>query len=256
MVEIWAVFVEDTQYLGARFRQVLERVKDLTVSKKDELGNLLISIMYFVTRQYSWLNMLHRKASLMDVHSSVRRDIGVSTTPHISRNIPRLLFGISHTEVGPKPTSRSRAMQRDFLASAECSSPSASIAAPCKSKEKLKENKHVRTKHKDKSNLDMSDLESDVLVSNVERSLPKELAAASKTEAKPQRNKRGRQNHKDTSDSRTDFLDSGTERGYSQESTAAGKLEAKPQRNKRERQNHKDVLVSSVNRIPPKESIC
>lgn len=31
ILEISAVFVEDTQYLGARFRQVLERVKDLTV---------------------------------------------------------------------------------------------------------------------------------------------------------------------------------------------------------------------------------
>lgn len=169
--------------------------------------------------------MMHGKASLMEDQSSVRRDIGVSNTPHISRNISRLLFGISHTEVGPKPTPRSRAMQTDFLASAECSSPSTAIAAPCKSKEKLKENKHERTKHKDKSNLDMSDLESEVLVSNFEHSLPKESAAASKTEAKQQRNKRERQNHKDkiTSDSRTDFLDSGTERGSSEVSTAAGK---------------------------------
>lgn len=44
MVEISAVFVEDTHSLGATFLQILERVKDLADSMKDELGNLFVSI--------------------------------------------------------------------------------------------------------------------------------------------------------------------------------------------------------------------
>lgn len=38
MVEISAVFVEETHSLGARLLQVLERTKSLNVPKKDEIG--------------------------------------------------------------------------------------------------------------------------------------------------------------------------------------------------------------------------
>lgn len=56
--------------LGARFLQVLERVKALTIPKKDKFGNLLVPIMDFVIRQHSWLYLLHGKASLMREQSS------------------------------------------------------------------------------------------------------------------------------------------------------------------------------------------
>lgn len=94
--------------------------------------------------------------------------------------------------MGPKPASRSRAFQTDILTSAECSSLEESIAAFCKSKAKLKENKHERKKHKQKSKSDMCDSNSDVLVSNVEHSPPEESTAAGKSEVKPKGSRRKR----------------------------------------------------------------
>lgn len=110
MEEISTVFIEGTHSLGTKFLKVLQWAKNLTVGMIDEIINLLVPIINFATPQRYWLNHFHGKASETRDQPSVRRDIGVGSTPRFSRKVSGLSFGPSQTEVGPKPKLWSKAV--------------------------------------------------------------------------------------------------------------------------------------------------
>lgn len=63
MVERSAAFIKYAHFLGAKLLKMLEQDKNVKVSKKDEYGDSFRQLMDFVSRQHSWLCLLHRKAS-------------------------------------------------------------------------------------------------------------------------------------------------------------------------------------------------
>lgn len=173
----------------------------------------------------------------MGVVQNVRRDIGVSNTPSLVRDVPLLSLSLSQTEVRPNPTSSSRAVQTDVLVAAEGSSPSVLIAARSKSIDRQKESRCNHTRHKDKSQLHVDEpvSKSDALASESER--PNEDAT--------------------TSDSRSDALDTGCRAMCTGESTVAEyngvQTELKLHVYIFGQRSHKNSLTSEAKRVPPND---